>query len=322
MQGLIPSFDTVIPMVDHRICVRHLYANFRDNGFRGVALKELLWKAASSYTEVGFRIHMEEIKRINPDAFDYLDKVDPSGWSRAWFNESPKYDLLVNNISECFNSYILKARDKPILTMLEMIRKKLMRRYQLKRDGISKLKGKLCPRIVKKLEAVGEAALDCLSCYFGDGMFEVEEGRRQYVVDIQNRKCGCRRWQMTGILCAHAHSATTFHGHHLEDYANPCYTIETYKKAYAPLIYPMPSDEQWIWTEHDILDLPRSRLMSGRPLKARVRGPDESRVPQNPYRMRKFGLKGRCGLYKVVGHNTRICPKKKEQASNYMQPTT
>jgi hypothetical protein len=63
MPGLIPSFDTIIPMTDHRICVRHLYANFRDNGFRGLALKELLWNAASSYTEVDFRIHMEEIKR-------------------------------------------------------------------------------------------------------------------------------------------------------------------------------------------------------------------------------------------------------------------
>jgi hypothetical protein len=42
-------------------------------------------------------------------------------------------------------------------------------------DGISKLKGKLCPRIVEKLEAVGEAASDCLSHYSGDVMFEVEE---------------------------------------------------------------------------------------------------------------------------------------------------
>jgi len=99
----------------------------------------------------------------------------------------------------------LKARDKPILTMLEMIRKQLMRRYQLKRDGISKLEGKLCPRIVEKLEAVGEAASNCLSRYSGDGMFEVEEGRRQYVVDIRNRKCGCRRWQMTGSLGSHVH---------------------------------------------------------------------------------------------------------------------
>lgn len=69
------------------------------------------------------------------------------------------------------------------------------------------------------------------------------------------------------------------------------------------------------------MDPPRSRLMPGRPQKARVRGPDELRVPQNSYRMRKFGLKGRCGLCKVVGHNTRTCPKN-EQTSNYMQPAT
>jgi hypothetical protein len=68
------------------------------------------------------------------------------------------------------------------------------------------------------------------------------------------------------------------------------------------------------------LDPPRSRLMLGKPRKARGRGLDESRVPQNPYRMRKFRLKGRCGLFKVVGHNTKTCPKKKEQPSNYRQP--
>jgi len=318
----VPSFDVVMPMADHRICVRHLYANFRDKGFRGVALKELLWNAASSYTEVDFRFQMEEIKKVNPDAFDYLDKIDPSRWSRAWFSDHSKCDLLVNNICECFNSYILKAHDKPILTMLEMIRKQLMRRYQLKRDGIAKLKGKLCPRIVEKLEAIGESASDCLSRFASDGIFEVEQGRRQYAVNLRRRTCGCRKWEVTGIPCAHAHSAITFHGHKPEDYVDPCYSIEMYKKAYAPIIYPMPSEEQWVKTAHDVLDLPRSRLMSGGPRKARVRGPDESRVPQNPYRMRKFGLKGRCRLCKLVGHNSKTCLKKKEQASNYRQPAT
>jgi hypothetical protein len=118
---------------------------------------------------------MEELRKINPTAFEYLDKIDPSGWSRAWFNNYSKCDLFGNNISECFNSYILKACDKPILTMLEMIRKQLMRRYQLKRDSIKTLKGKLCPRIVEKLEAIGEAALDCLSHFASNGMFEVEQ---------------------------------------------------------------------------------------------------------------------------------------------------
>jgi hypothetical protein len=172
--GLIPSFDAVIPMADHRICVRHLYANFRDKRFRGVALKELLWVAASAYTDIEFRYHMEEIKKLNPAAFEYLENIDPSGWSRSWFNDYPKCDLLVNNISECFNSYILKAREKPILTMLEMIRKQLQRRYQLKRDGTKTLKGKLCPRIVDKLETIGEEAANYLSRYAGDDLFEVE----------------------------------------------------------------------------------------------------------------------------------------------------
>ena len=113
-----------------------------------------MWAAASAYTEVDFRLYIEELKAINEDAFKYLDKIDPNGWLRAWFNSYPKCDLLVNNINEFFNSYILKARDKPIWTMMEMIRKQLMRRYQLKRSGAQTLEGKLCPRIAAKIEAI------------------------------------------------------------------------------------------------------------------------------------------------------------------------
>jgi len=131
----MPAFEEVIPNVDHRIRVRQLYANFKDiGGYRGVALKEKLWVAASAYTEGNFMRVMDELKNMNSDAFEYLHKIDPSTWSRAWFTEDTKSDLLQNNHCECFNSYILKARDKPNLTMLEMKMRKLMRRYQAKRS--------------------------------------------------------------------------------------------------------------------------------------------------------------------------------------------
>jgi hypothetical protein len=147
----MPALDTVIPMADRRICVRHLYANFRDlEGHKGLALKEKLWAAATACTPHEFTARMEELKKLSEAAYNYLVKIDPSGWSRAYFNEYSRCDLLVNNICECFNSYIFKARDKPILTMLEVIRKKLLMRYQAKREGIEKLTGKLCPRIVEK----------------------------------------------------------------------------------------------------------------------------------------------------------------------------
>jgi hypothetical protein len=127
---------------------------------------------------------------------------------------------------------------------------------------------------------------------------------------------------MIGIPCAHAHSAITFHGHKSEDYVDHCYSIEMYKKAYAPIIYPVPSEEQWIRTHHGVLELPRLRVTTGRPRKARTRAPDESRDPKNPHRMRKFGLRGKCGYCKMLGHNSKTCPRKKQLASNYRQPVT
>jgi hypothetical protein len=121
-----------------------------------MALKDKLWAAAAAYTEADFHKEMEELKGISKDAYDYLAKIDPTLWSRAWFSTFPKCDLLVNNISECFNSYILKARDQPIISMLEMIRKKLMKRYQTKRDGIRTMTSRICLRIVAKLDEIGE----------------------------------------------------------------------------------------------------------------------------------------------------------------------
>jgi hypothetical protein len=104
---------------------------------KGLLLKDKLWKAASAYTVHGFLREMEKLKKKekkNQPAHAYLEKVDSRGWARGFF--TPKCDLLKNNLCECSNSYIIKTPDKPIITMLEMIRTKLMKWYQMKRYGI------------------------------------------------------------------------------------------------------------------------------------------------------------------------------------------
>uniref|UniRef100_A0A2N9HPZ0 Uncharacterized protein n=1 Tax=Fagus sylvatica TaxID=28930 RepID=A0A2N9HPZ0_FAGSY len=146
-KGLTESFKEVCPDMDHRACVRHIYANFRDSGHRGKALKDKLWAAASAYTEFEFDAYMVELKKLSPPAYEYLSKIPVATWSRSKFTKNPKSDLIVNNLSECFNSYILDARDKPILTMLDTIRRKLMRRFQVKKASIARMSGKLCPKI-------------------------------------------------------------------------------------------------------------------------------------------------------------------------------
>jgi hypothetical protein len=128
--------------------------------------------------------------------------------------------------------------------MLEMIRKMLMRRYQAKREGIENLTRKLCPKVAAKLEATGLVAVDCIAAYAGELMFEVTcLDNRQFVIDLRRRRCGCRQWEITKIPCLHAVAAILYDCGEPKDYVDECFTIKVYKKAYAPIIYPMPSEE-------------------------------------------------------------------------------
>jgi hypothetical protein len=93
------------------------------------------------------------------------------------------------------------------------------------------------------MEAIGLVAVDCIATYAGESMFEVNcPDNRQFVVDLRRRRCGCRQWEITGLPCPHAMAAILYDCGDPEDYVDECFTIEVYKKAYAPIIYPMPSE--------------------------------------------------------------------------------
>ncbi|XP_011093261.1 uncharacterized protein LOC105173270 [Sesamum indicum] len=127
-KGLIQAFQSVFPNTAHRFCVRHLHNNFKNVGFRALAYKNAMWKAVRASTVRDFKLRMEEIKKLDEKAFDWLKEKPPSEWSKSHFTELPKCDMLLNNYCESFNPNILDARDKSILTMLEWIREYLMQK--------------------------------------------------------------------------------------------------------------------------------------------------------------------------------------------------
>lgn len=71
---------------------------------------------------------MDKMKVLNKDAYDWLEKLAPNTWVRAFFLEFPKCDILLNNNCEVFNKYILEARELPILSMFERIKGQIMSR--------------------------------------------------------------------------------------------------------------------------------------------------------------------------------------------------
>ncbi|XP_060200419.1 uncharacterized protein LOC132628673 [Lycium barbarum] len=64
--------------------------------------------------------------KLDPKAPKWFINKPPINWSRDVFSSFTKCDMLLNNMCESFNSVLLVARDKRILTMLESIRMYMM----------------------------------------------------------------------------------------------------------------------------------------------------------------------------------------------------
>ena len=101
-KGLINAVTALFPHGQHRFCVRHLYQNFAKK-WKGENLKNKLWAIARSYNKIDWRKNMDDMKELNLEAYEYLEAIEPSSWCRAFFQELPKCDLLLNNNCEVFN---------------------------------------------------------------------------------------------------------------------------------------------------------------------------------------------------------------------------
>ena len=151
MQGLLEAVKERCPDVEHRLCSRHLLANFH-NKFKGECYIKPFWKAVKATTPQQFEAAMEQIKGFDERAHKYLVDRDPNCWSRAFFKTGMDCAAVENGVSESFNAAILDARRKPLITMLEDIRVWVMERLYLQLQKGRSWDLMICPAIRRKLE--------------------------------------------------------------------------------------------------------------------------------------------------------------------------
>ncbi|KAK5772415.1 hypothetical protein PVK06_048703 [Gossypium arboreum] len=247
LQGFIEAISLLFPNAEARNCARHLYNNFKNiEGFRGQVMRLTYWKAVKATFPRQFEEAMSEMRSLSESAEGWLRDKDPRTWSRAHFSTKCKSDLLLNNNNECFNKIILEARDKPILTMLEIIRRKVMTRLVSMREAAEKYPGPLCPRIQKKLFEIVSQSNNIWPVYARNEKYEVDCGLgNKHVVDLLNSSCSCRKWDLSGIPCKHAVSCMQLLAVSPETYVNTCYTVTTQLNIYSHLINPVKGPIQW-----------------------------------------------------------------------------
>ncbi|XP_073138092.1 uncharacterized protein [Henckelia pumila] len=244
---------------------------------------------------------MNEIVRVDPKvdsvleiAHEWLLKVPAVHWAKSHFTTHCKSDVLVNNISESFNSFILEDREKPIISMLEGIRTKLMRKTQERKAGMEKYPGKICPNILKKIEKCQDISRSCFPIYSGDLEYQVQYATAYGVV----------RQTLCGYPCCHACAAIAHNRQKIEDFVDICYTKVEYLKGYTHFIHAVPGEIDYCKSESQPLNPPPFKRKRGRPKIKRIKSADESRGVSV-----KKGLNHRCSRCLEFGHNKATCSK-------------
>jgi len=115
-------------------------------------------------------------------------------------------DLQVNNMCEAFNRAILGLREKPIITLHEGIKHYITVRIVKQMQMLERCNGDICPKIQVLIEKNKRAAGGWKATWHGDMEmvnFSVTNETDKYVVNLTQKTCAYRKWDLTGIPCAH-----------------------------------------------------------------------------------------------------------------------
>ncbi|KAL5818583.1 hypothetical protein ACOSQ4_022425 [Xanthoceras sorbifolium] len=110
----LPDSVTYMIKTSKRYYFRHMLANFKCE-FKNHNLNGKLWHTARVGSVADFK---EALKSIGQDSVDAVN----------WLMSEPS-DHISNNMSECFNGWIKDERDKPILILLELLKRKIIVRF-------------------------------------------------------------------------------------------------------------------------------------------------------------------------------------------------
>ncbi|KAL4285000.1 hypothetical protein GQ457_16G029830 [Hibiscus cannabinus] len=207
-KGLLEEVPLCFPKIEHRFCARHMYANWR-KVHKGGDMQMLFWKCCKATTQSEFA--------------------------------NSKCDAVDNNFSEAFNSAIIGARFKSIISI------------------------ELCPRIEKKLEEHKKLSSSCHVVWNGAEGYEVVHGDDTFVVDVREWTCTCRVWDLIGIPCPHAVCVILYREEPLNQYVIGLYKKQKYHELYSVVMPTVASEKFWKDCGMGKIDPALHRKMPGRP---------------------------------------------------------
>ena len=95
---------------------------------------------------------LEEMKLSTKKIVDDFIAQDPKSFYRPFIKTHTMCDVIMNKMAEIFNAYIMQARGKHFIFILDDIRIALVQRIIVKRGLMDNAGNDVCPRTRAKIE--------------------------------------------------------------------------------------------------------------------------------------------------------------------------
>ncbi|XP_075098652.1 uncharacterized protein LOC142175545 [Nicotiana tabacum] len=248
---LIDSIQIVLPESHFRFCVRHIEANWCKRWSSGEFEKLLWWVAWSTYEE-DFKDQIKNMSQVDDDGKEVVEDL---------LKYLPKY----NNLTESFNAWILQARHKPIIKMLEDIRIKVMNIINEHEAEVMTWGNEYSPKTMELYNQFMRIALKCHVNGSTDHGYEVTESSDMHIVNLRLKKCTCRACDLCGIPCPHAICALLNKRVDPLSHIHWYHTKETYLQTYSHKLQPVRGEKFWKIELSQYMAPPPLVKMTGRP---------------------------------------------------------
>ncbi|XP_022973906.1 uncharacterized protein LOC111472539 [Cucurbita maxima] len=302
-RGMVEAVETHFPSAFHGFCLRYVSENFRDT-FKNTKLVNIFWNAVYALTAAEFDSKIAEMVEISQEVITWFQHFPPQLWAVAYF-EGVRYGHFTLGVTELLYNWALECHELPIVQMMEHIRNEMASWFNERREIGMRWTSILVPSAEKRIaEAIADAR-----CYqvlrANEVEFEIVSTERTNIVEIHSRVCSCRCWQLYGLPCAHAAAALMSCGQNAHLFAEPCFTVASYRETYSKMIYPIL--DKSLWKESDEGEGGAKADITIRPPKIRrPPGRPKKKVPrvENLKRPKRIVQCGRCHL---LGHSQKKC---------------
>ncbi|XP_060974703.1 uncharacterized protein LOC133039773 [Cannabis sativa] len=305
-QSIEHAVRRVYVMASHGACYWHVKQNIKHR-FKSAAGTKLYKKAAIAYRIEEFNKHFDQLRKTYPRVAKYLENdVKFSKWSRAHFVGN-RYEVMTTNIVESVNNMMRKAREYPIIAMIDFIISTMGQWFFERRREACVVTTPLTPKREEILRKRWDEAGSLITLQLNENEYNVMCGELDAIVNLRSKSCTCKVFDIEKLSCIHAIAAAgkaqpQNTGELIYSMCSQYYTSEYWLLAYAETIYPVPPNSQWTDIPEDILAVqviaPPEDKTIGRPRTNRIASKGEFLKKQY-----------NCGACGQSGHNSQTCPQ-------------